>query len=62
MILSFTRCPNTDHPFGHRVERGLRDKQPRDEETGPPYRGGNRPLRAEPMRIAFIAALDPMNQ
>ncbi|GCE24054.1 hypothetical protein [Dictyobacter kobayashii] len=28
--------------FEHRVARGLRDKQPRGEETGPPYRGGKR--------------------
>ncbi|WP_161977651.1 hypothetical protein [Dictyobacter kobayashii] len=42
--------------FEHRVGRGVRDKQRRGEDTGPPYRGGNRPLRAEPMRIAIIAA------
>ncbi|GCE21664.1 hypothetical protein [Dictyobacter kobayashii] len=42
--------------FGHRVARGLRDKQPRGEETGPPYRGGNRPLRAEPIPFVLIAA------
>ncbi|GCE31905.1 hypothetical protein KDA_73890 [Dictyobacter alpinus] len=42
--------------FGHRVGRDLRDKQLLGEDTGPPSRGGNRPLRAKPMRIAVLAA------
>ncbi|GCE20688.1 hypothetical protein KDK_44880 [Dictyobacter kobayashii] len=42
MILSSMWCPKGWSVFGYRVDRGVRDKQPAGEDTGPPYRGGNR--------------------